>query len=162
SRFDPAAMLVELRELVEKEIADEPLRRLVCTLLDRHGEHLKVLPATTRNYHPFAGGWLEHTLSVTRHCLLLTDRYREHSAELKPPLNRDLLAAAAALHEIGRVLELDGATPAQPTVAGRLVGHLFLGRDLVRDTARELGDVNPEMVQLLEHLIVSHLNLPEW
>ena len=45
---------------------------------------------------------------------------------------------------------------------GRLFGHLFLGRDLVRDTARELGDVNPELVQLLEHVIVSHLNLPEW
>jgi 3'-5' exoribonuclease len=49
-----------------------------------------------------------------------------------------------------------------PSVPGRLFGHLFLGRDLVRDTARELGDINPELVQLLEHLIISHLNLPEW
>jgi 3'-5' exoribonuclease len=39
---------------------------------------------------------------------------------------------------------------------------LFLGRDLIRDTARELGDVNPELLQLLEHLVISHLNLPEW
>src|SRR5205807_4450873 len=50
----------------------------------------------------------------------------------------------------------------QPTVPGRLLGHLFLGRDLVRDTARELGDVNPELVQLLEHIIITHLTLPEW
>ena len=50
----------------------------------------------------------------------------------------------------------------QPTVPGRMFGHLFLGRDLVRDAAREQGDVNPELVQLLEHLIVTHLALPEW
>ena len=50
----------------------------------------------------------------------------------------------------------------QPTVSGRLLGHLFLGRDLVRDTARELGDVNPELVQLLEHIVITHLTLPEW
>jgi 3'-5' exoribonuclease len=43
-----------------------------------------------------------------------------------------------------------------------LLGHLFLGRDLVRDAAREQGDVDAELLQLLEHLIVSHLNLPEW
>jgi 3'-5' exoribonuclease len=32
----------------------------------------------------------------------------------------------------------------------------------VRDAAREQGDVNPELVQLLEHVIVTHLTLPEW
>jgi len=42
------------------------------------------------------------------------------------------------------------------------MGHLFLGRDLVRDTARELGDVDPELVRLLEHLVITHLTLPEW
>ena len=61
--------------------------------------------------------------------------------------------------EFGEVVP--GVSPAY-TVAGRLVGHLILGRDLVRDTARELGDVNPELVQMLEHVILSHLALPEW
>ena len=63
----------------------------------------------------------------------------------------------------GRTVEFsDDLLNVQPTVPGRLLGHLFLGRDLVRDTARELGDVNPELVQLLEHIIVTHLALPEW
>ena len=47
-------------------------------------------------------------------------------------------------------------------MAGHLLGHLILGRDLVRDTARELGDVDSDLLQLLEHIIVTHLNLPEW
>jgi 3'-5' exoribonuclease len=82
---------------------------------------------------------------------------------LKPPLNRDLIVAGAIVHDIGRVLELNSdLLTVQPTVPGRLFGHLFLGRDLIRDTARELGDVNPDLLQMLEHIVITHLNLPEW
>ena len=59
-------MLADLRALIDADIADEPLRRLTRTLVDRHAERLKALPATPRNFYPFAGGWLEHTLSVAR------------------------------------------------------------------------------------------------
>ena len=38
----------------------------------------------------------------------------------------------------------------------------MLGRDLVRDKASELGDVDPETLLRLEHIIVAHQNLPEW
>jgi 3'-5' exoribonuclease len=163
SRYDREAMLTELKGLAKDHIADEPLRRLVLTLLDRHAEPLKRLPASLGKFYPFAGGLLEHTLSVTHSCLHLVEKYAAHYTELKPPLNRDLVVAGAILHDIGRVVELhDEAAAAQPTVPGRLFGHLFLGRDLVRDTARELGDVAPELVQLLEHILISHLTLPEW
>jgi 3'-5' exoribonuclease len=43
-----------------------------------------------------------------------------------------------------------------------LFGHLLLGRDLVRDAARAQGDVNPELLRLLEHVLLSYLALPEW
>jgi 3'-5' exoribonuclease len=163
SRFDRDEMFTKLLGLVERHIADEPLRRLVTVLLERHKDRFKRLPATQGKFHPFAGGLLEHTLTVTQNCLYLTDRYRDHYPDLKPPLNRGLVIAAAALHDLGRVAEFGDELPApQATVPGRLLGHLFVGRDLVRDAARELGDVNPELLQMLEHLIVSHLTLPEW
>jgi 3'-5' exoribonuclease len=163
SRYDRDQMFAELRGLVDSTVADEPLRRLVLGLLDRHAESLKHRPATLGKFHPFAGGLLEHTLSVTRTCLWLADRYIAHYPELKPPLNRDLVIAGAVLHDIGRVPELsDDPLLPQPTVPGRLLGHLVLGRDLVRDAAREQGDVNPELVQLLEHVLMTHLALPEW
>ncbi len=163
SRFNSEALFRELVQLVEKEIQDVPLRRLVQTLLEKFATTLKELPATEKQFYPFRGGWIEHTLSVARTCIMLADHYLAHYSQLQPPLNRDLVVAAAALHDIGRVAELgqDGAAP-QPTIPGRLFGHLLLGRDLVRDTARELGDVNPELVQLLEHLVLTHLALPEW
>src|SRR5262249_7803343 len=102
-------------------------------------------------------------LSVTRTCLHLVEKYAAHYKELHPPLNRDLVVAAAILHEIGRVLEFeDDPVTVSATVPGRLFGYLLLGRDLVRETARELGDLHPELLQLLEHILVTHLALPEW
>ena len=160
---DPDSQFGELRSLAERNIADEPLRRLVLTLLDRHAQPLKRLPATTRHFYPYPGGLLEHTLTVTQTCLHLVEKYAAAFPDLKPPLNKDLVVAGAILHDIGRVLEFDADSPAliQRTVPGRLVGPLFLGRDLVRDAAREQGDLNPELLGLLEHMIVAHLNLLE-
>lgn len=163
SRLDPEVGFADLRGLAEKEIADEPLRRLVLTLLDRHAAAFKRLPATQGKFHPFLGGLLEHILSVTKNCLMLVDRYAPYYAELHPPLNRDLLLAGAILHDIGRVMELgDEPLAVQQTVAGRFFGHLYLGYDLIRDAAREQGDLNPELILLLEHLLITHLVLPEW
>ncbi len=163
SRYDSDAMLTEVRNLAEKHIADEPLRRLVLTLLERHAEPLKRLPATQRNFYPFCGGLLEHLLSVTHISLNLVETYAARYTELQPPLNRDLVVAAAILHDLGRVAEFtDDPVAVLQTVPGRLFGHLFLGRDLVRDAAREVPDLNPELLQLLEHIIVTHLTLPEW
>ena len=156
-------MFAELKQLVADHIADEPLRRLVLGLLDEHAEAIQRLPATRDRFYPFHGGLLEHTLAVTRSCLQLVERYTAYYTDLKPPLNRDIVIAAAALHELGRVLEF-GPEPVSPsyTVPGRLVGHLILGRDMVREKARAQGDVNPELVQLLEHILLTHLALPEW
>jgi 3'-5' exoribonuclease len=163
ARHDPEALFAELHGLAERHIVDNPLRRLVLALLDRHEKSWKRLPATTRHFYPFAGGLLEHTLSVTQNCLLLTEKYATAFPDLKPPLNKDLVVAGAILHDIGRILEFEADESAivERTIPGRLVGPLFLGRDLIRDTARELGDVNPELLGLLEHLVVAHLNLLE-
>jgi 3'-5' exoribonuclease len=163
SRYDVDTMYQELWTLAETSIGDVPLRRLVLTILEQTKSQLKRVPATQRHFYPYAGGLLEHLLSVTHTCLHLADKYVARYPDLEPPLNRDLVVAGAILHDIGRTQEFGpDVVDVQPTVPGRLLGHLFLGRDLVRDTARELEDVNPELVQLLEHIIITHLTLPEW
>ena len=163
SRFSPEAMFLELRQLAEANLADEPLRRLVLHLLDQRKPALLIHPATQNKFFPFAGGLLEHTLSVTHSCLHLANKYLSHYPALDPPLSRDLVVAGAILHDLGRTLEFanDLVNP-QPTVPGRLLGHLFLGRDLLRDAARNLGDLDPELLLRLEHILITHLGLPEW
>ena len=105
SRFNCDAMFAELKALAENHIGDAPLRRLVLTILDRHADALKQLPATSRHFFPFCGGLLEHTLSVTHTCLQLAEKYAGHYPDLRPPLNRDLVVAGAILHDLGRVME---------------------------------------------------------
>lgn len=163
SRFDVEAMFQELWNIAETAIGDVPLRRLVLLLLERNSKQLKRLPATTRHFYTFAGGLLEHVLSVAKTCLHLVDKYAALYNELSPPLNRDLVIAGAILHDLGRCAELtDDIFKPERTVAGHLLGHVLLTRDLVRDAARELQDVDPRLLELLEHLIVTHLALPEW
>jgi 3'-5' exoribonuclease len=164
SRYDAQQMLADLRKLAAEEIRSDPIKRLVLRLLDQYGERLQRLPASER-FYPFHGGWLEHVLSVTRCCIVLADHYLRHYQTFpgRAPLNRDLVIAGAILHDIGRVAELDEElVQPQPTVPGRLFGHLVLGRDLVRQAAQEQGDVPADFLQLLEHVILSHLALPEW
>jgi 3'-5' exoribonuclease len=163
TRYDVEAMYQELWTIAETAIADVPLRRLVLTILTNNSKQLKQVPATTKHFHPFAGGLLEHTLSVTRTCMHLANKYASDYGDLQPPLNRDLVVAGAILHDIGRCGEFnEDITAVERSVPGFLVGHLVLGRDMVRDAARELGDVDPELLQILEHIIMAHPNRPEW
>jgi 3'-5' exoribonuclease len=164
SRFDPDEMLRELRELAAAEIADAPLKALVEKLLGENAAALKLLPGSLNRYHPFAGGWLEHTLSVTRSCVWLADKYAAQFPEL-PTFNRDLVVAGAVLHDIGRVKELEPGPPGQPAkagVAGELFGHLYLAYDMIRGAARDVPDLNGELLELLLHVVTTHLRLPEW
>lgn len=163
SRFDAEEMYAELTYLVEAEIEDIPLRQLVAEILVEHADAIKTMPAAMRNHHAYRSGFLEHVLSVTRLSVHLADKYRAYYSDMQPPLSKSLVVAGAVLHDIGKLTELD-AQPhgAEYTSPGRLIGHILLGRDLVRDKARELGGVDPETLLRLEHIIVAHQNLPEW
>jgi 3'-5' exoribonuclease len=162
TKFDPAAMFGELLDLAHAHIADPPLRELTLELLSEHRETLLRLPAARRNHHAFVGGLLEHVLSVTRNAIFLAEKYSRDYPELAPPLSIELVVAGAILHDIGKVEEMRlGAGGAEYTAAGELVGHVLLGRDLVRAAAMRHA-LPAETLLRLEHIIVSHQRLPEW
>ncbi|MBA3313966.1 MAG: HD domain-containing protein [Planctomycetaceae bacterium] len=159
--FDPEAMFRALVGIAEEHIGDRPLRRLVVELLNENVEELLRLPAASRNHHAFSGGFLEHVLSVTRTAVFLADKYDEYYPRLK--LSKDLVVAGAILHDIGKLEELQAAPEgATYTPSGRLIGHILLGRDLVRDKAATIEGFDREILLRLEHVIVAHQSLPEW
>jgi 3'-5' exoribonuclease len=162
-RSNPVENLDAILEIAAKSIADEPLKMLIVMLLDRHRDRLIAMPASARQFYPYVGGWSEHVLNVLENCVWLAERYSARFPGLL--LNRDLLMAGAILHDIGRVAELRPAevgAPFEATIPGKLIGHVILGRDMVRDAALAIAGFNPEMLLLLDHLIQSHLTLPEW
>lgn len=163
TRFDVDEMWQELLGIAKEEIRDKGLRKLVLTLLKQHEAKLKTMSAASRNHHAYTGGYLEHVLSVTKTCQFLAQKYVAYYSDLQPQLNPDLVIAGAILHDIGKMVELDhqpGNT--EYTARGVLIGHILLGRDLVRDAALELGELSEELLLRLEHLIVSHQGIPEY
>ena len=162
SRFDPRRMWDDLVALAKKRIERKPLAELVMKILDANRETLLRLPAARRNHHAFVAGWLEHTLSVTRTCVFLADKYAEYYPELDPPLDKSMAVAGAILHDIGKLRELEqqpGGTVYTPD--GELVGHMLLGRDIVLEAAAGI-EIDADTLLRLGHLILSHQRLPEW
>jgi len=161
SRFDPAQMYAELLSIAQERIADRNLSSLVVAILTEHRDTLCDLPAAV-HHHDFRSGFLEHLLSVARNAVFLAQKYAAVYPEHLPPLSQDLVVAGAILHDIGKLFELR-ATPsgAEFTAQGELIGHIVLGRDIVRAAAQR-HPLEPETLLRLEHIIVSHQKTPEW
>lgn len=163
TRFDPDDMFAELMSIAEEQITEEPLRNLVVGLLVRYEQEVKESSAAVRNHHAFRGGYLEHVLSMTRTCVFLADKYAAYYPDTNPPLSKSLVVAGGILHDIGKFRELEFQPQGHAyTPPGRLIGHILLGRDIVREQASEIPELDPETLLRLEHIIVAHQNLPEW
>lgn len=99
-------------------------------------------------HHGFAGGLLEHTLSVTRICDFFADSYEI--------LNRDLLLTAAMLHDIGKTKELSLFPENDYTDEGQLIGHIVIGVEMINDALREIPDFPIVLANELKHCILAH------
>jgi 3'-5' exoribonuclease len=162
SRFDAVEMFAELINFVESRIQNKPFRKLVADILEQNREQLLLWPAAKRNHHAYVSGFLEHTLNVTRTCCHLADKYADLYSDMNPPLNKDVIVAGAALHDIGKLRELEtnpGGT--EYSLSGHLIGHVLQGRDIVREAAAG-KKIDPDLLLRLEHVIVAHQRLPEW
>jgi 3'-5' exoribonuclease len=145
--YDREQLWRELRELAAAHIKP-PLGELVLSLLDKNREGFMACPAARVYHHPYLGGLLEHTWCIARNALASLNVYTD--------LNRDLALAGAILHDLGKIREI--ANPAAPelTLQGQLLGHIILGRDLIREEARALNFADQNSLLQLEHIILSH------
>lgn len=157
SKFPTGDRLGKILEFVGRYIEDEKLSELVTRILEAHAGALELMPAASIMHHNVTGGLVEHLWSVTRVSIMLAEHYGRYYEELNPPLNKDVIVASAILHDIGKLRELEyHPIEARYTTEGNLIGHILMGRDLVRDTAREIGDFPVETLLLLEHAILAH------
>jgi 3'-5' exoribonuclease len=162
SRFEPQAMLDELFDITRQHLQRPDLRELVELLLSTYREQLLTHPAARRHHHAYAGGYLEHVLGVTRSAVFLAGKYADYYPDLRPPLDKELVIAGAMLHDIGKLRELEQQpTDTFFTPAGELIGHVLLGRDMVREAATQVK-IDGETLLRLEHIVISHQRLPEW
>ncbi|MBX6362269.1 MAG: HD domain-containing protein [Gemmatimonadetes bacterium] len=139
-------------------IADAPFRALLERLLGpdvETGRAFRKAPAAKHNHHAYVGGLLEHSLSVAGAC----DRMAEH---YWPAIDRDLLVTGALLHDLGKIRELGPRAGFPYTDEGKLLGHILLGLQMVADAARDVPELAPDRLLLLQHLIAAHQGRFEW
>jgi 3'-5' exoribonuclease len=161
SGYNPEAMGRELDRLVAG-IGDPALRALAARLLAGDaatGRAFRAAPAAKHNHHAYLGGLLEHSLSVA----FLCDALARHYGDL---VDRDLLVTGALLHDIGKIREIATTAGFPYTDEGKLLGHILLGLDMVRDGAREViaegAALDERRLELLLHLVASHQGRHEW
>lgn len=142
-------MLAELRELCRKNFTHGPWKKLALSFLQDEdvAERLVLAPAAKGMHHAYAGGLLEHTLSVCRLCLRFADHY--------PHLDRQALLAGGLFHDMGKLWELTQGLSVDYTGEGRLLGHIQLMLDKLAPLLRKSGLEEPLALHL-RHLILSH------
>ena len=145
-----AEMELELRTKVESMQSQGYLRWLLEAFLADEDflHHYRTAPAAKSMHHAYLGGLLEHSLAVAD---LADDICRRY-----PTLNRDLLLTGALLHDVGKVAELCYARSFDYTDAGKLLGHIVMGVEMVDAKAREIPGFPAEVLVLVKHLLLSH------
>lgn len=147
--------VTQIRELVER-VSDSHVRALLLAFLDdpEISGPLAVAPAAKGIHHAYRGGLADHLLSVIKLILRVADHY--------PMADRDLLVAGALLHDIMKVREISAEKGFAYTDEGRLVGHIVMTAQKIREKSRELPDFPPLLEQHLTHLVLSHHGQMEW
>jgi 3'-5' exoribonuclease len=150
-------------EHIAREVYDPGLRALLEGLLDdgQLREAIRLAPCSVpggtpgraagagrgaSTHHAYLGGLLEHTVAVATLALEL--------CALHPRLDRDLLIAAAIVHDLGKTREFTYGAEIRPSREGRLLGHIELG---LRIIAPRIPEGVPEERRLaLEHCVIVH------
>ena len=91
-------------------------------------------------------------------------RAAEAICEIYPTLDGELLAAGVILHDLCKITEMKAdaiGLVSDYTAEGMLIGHLVQGVSELARCGRELN-VRPELLMMLEHMILSHHDLPEY
>ncbi|WP_010630511.1 3'-5' exoribonuclease YhaM [Sporolactobacillus vineae] len=147
----------ELEEKVTQylfEIKNPVIQRLTRALLKKHQKDFFEYPAAMSIHHNFLSGLAFHV------CCML-DMARE-VVRMYPEIDSDLLYSGILLHDMGKLKELSGVTSTTYTLAGNLLGHISIMIDEIGETAKELGIEDREEVLLLQHMVLSHHENPEW
>lgn len=151
---DISMMMSSILERV-KQISTPELREMLFGIIMDFKQPLMYWAAAKSMHHNLYGGLLYHMYRMGKNVDLQCDIY--------PMLNRDLLICGVYLHDIGKLQELDTSImgSADYTLTGSLLGHLYLGMNLVEEYTLRFKLPEELKLQLL-HMIASHHGKQEY
>jgi 3'-5' exoribonuclease len=151
----PEDMLGKVLQYVIK-IGNRDIKEIVSRALNEKKEKLMHYPAAMKNHHSIRSGLLYHILTM----LSLAERV----CQVYPHLDRDLLYGGIILHDLEKINEMDSnelGVVSGYTMEGMLLGHIVQGIKTIERIGRQV-DADPEIVILLQHMLLSHHYEPEF
>ncbi|MCK4236908.1 MAG: HD domain-containing protein, partial [Candidatus Krumholzibacteria bacterium] len=129
---------------------DENLRALLQTIFEGEGfrEVFLRAPAAKGWHHSFVGGLAEHVNDMAQLAL--------KAVEVYAGVNRDLLLAGVLVHDLGKIQELSITNHIEYSDKGRLLGHISLGVEFLKEHIRGMDDFPDDLEVTLKHMILSH------
>lgn len=149
--YDTSEYVVALRDLIDA-MSSEPLRYLLNQIFMDIMPKFEKAPAAKGIHHAYPGGLLKHSVDVA---------YRAHAmCAMTDDCNEDLVTAGGLLHDVGKLetYKTNGVV-IDYTYEGMLLDHLVLGIQFLNNYKTP---ENANMINLLNHLIVSHHGMKEW
>lgn len=147
SKFDTEKMWSDVEKVIA-ELKNPHVKKLVDNVFsDKETlNRFKTGPGAFKIHHNYVSGLLEHTWEMLNLAKPLKNQY--------PKMNMDLVNAGIILHDIGKAYEFDMGTTVVFRNEGKLLGHVFLGAEIVKEHAPK--DIPEDLLDEILHIILSH------
>jgi 3'-5' exoribonuclease len=126
------------------------LRQLLSSILDdTHFVALfKKAPAAMSMHHAYVGGLVQHISELLDLIDAVCPKF--------PFVEREKLLAGGFFHDIGKVYELSSDTSFNYTTAGKLIGHITMGVELITQKVAQIDGFPKSLAMELKHFVLSH------
>lgn len=143
----PKEELIQCFNAHVASIKNEDCRTILDYLIKRLSPKLFDCPAAVSVHHDYSSGLLVHTISMADLGVFLADYYDD--------VDKDILLTGILLHDMGKVIELEGPIVYKYSLTGKLLGHISIMVSEIRRAAEGLK-ITSEVPLLLEHMVLSH------
>lgn len=149
SRKDTSALRDRFFEHVS-DIQNPHLKKLLSEIFadEKFAEQFFLSPAGKLWHHNYLYGMLEHVVAMLDIAAVVQNHY--------PAMNMDMLKCGIILHDIGKTKGYDANGFVDFTDEGRLIGHITIGYDMLRQKIGRMKNFPDELRDQLLHMLLSH------
>ena len=127
-------------------IKNEDCLKIIKYMMNKFGDAIFTYPAAVSIHHEYSSGLLMHSITMADMANYLCPIYEA---------DHDLMITGCLLHDLGKIIELEGPIVFKYSLEGKLLGHISIMCAEIRKAAEELK-IQSEIPLLLEHMVLSH------
>lgn len=105
-------------------------------------------PGGWKWHHAYVGGMMRHSYEIMQICDKTCDIHKE--------ADRDLCVFGGFVHDMGKIYEMRYDAFFEYTNAGKMVGHIILGNDILIEKINQISDFPQDLKIHLQHMLLSH------